>query len=93
MLRIPPEARRGPWQNQVDRARNLDPVRRPWNARTGLTSARAARTGRRARIRASDTGMSESGRPSSSAARATRGSSDRCGPRTVRSAAPADRRP
>jgi len=29
MLRIPPEARRGPWQNQVDRARNLDPVRRP----------------------------------------------------------------
>ena len=29
MLPIPPEARRAPWQHQVDRARNLDPVRRP----------------------------------------------------------------
>jgi arylsulfatase A-like enzyme len=29
MLPIPADARRGPWRNQVDRARNLDPVRRP----------------------------------------------------------------
>ena len=29
MLPVPPEARRSPWQSIVDRARNLDPVRRP----------------------------------------------------------------
>jgi arylsulfatase A-like enzyme len=29
MLPVPPEARRSPWQSIVDRARNLDPARRP----------------------------------------------------------------
>jgi len=28
MLPIPPEVRRGPWENQMNRARDLDPVRR-----------------------------------------------------------------
>jgi hypothetical protein len=28
MLPIPPEVYRGPWENQVNRARNLDPIRR-----------------------------------------------------------------
>jgi hypothetical protein len=29
MLPIPPEARRGAWENMVNRARDLEPVKRP----------------------------------------------------------------